>query len=75
MLQACTSGRRPWARPWTGWRDYVSGLVWECLGQEEDVPAEAAPPPRDPRLEWMKNVISKLDQFLFFEYKFMSDLK
>lgn len=41
-------GRRPQARPWRG-RDYISGLVWEYLGQEggssqeEDFPEAATP--------------------------------
>ncbi len=26
------TGRRPWGRPRTCWRDYISHLVWECLG-------------------------------------------
>lgn len=25
-------GARPWGRPRTDWRDYISCLAWECLG-------------------------------------------
>jgi len=37
VLQARTTGRRPWGRPRTHCRDYISNLVWEDLGipQEE----------------------------------------
>ncbi|KAI3375665.1 hypothetical protein L3Q82_003973 [Scortum barcoo] len=32
VFQACPTGRRPWGRPRTRWRDYVSRLAWERLG-------------------------------------------
>ncbi|KAF7641622.1 hypothetical protein LDENG_00275920 [Lucifuga dentata] len=37
VFQACPTGKRPWGRPRTRWRDYISQLAWERLGvpQEE----------------------------------------
>lgn len=38
-----TTGRRPWGRPRTRWRDNVSHLAWRCLGlplELEHVPGE-----------------------------------
>ncbi|KAI3363609.1 hypothetical protein L3Q82_001239 [Scortum barcoo] len=32
VFQACPTGRRPRGRPRTRWRDYVSRLAWERLG-------------------------------------------
>ncbi|KAI3371631.1 hypothetical protein L3Q82_024197, partial [Scortum barcoo] len=32
VFQACPTRRRPWGRPRTRWRDYVSQLAWERLG-------------------------------------------
>ncbi|KAK3526845.1 hypothetical protein QTP86_000734 [Hemibagrus guttatus] len=32
VFQACPTGKRPWGRPRTRWRDYVSRLTWERLG-------------------------------------------
>ncbi|KAK3573226.1 hypothetical protein QTP86_015140, partial [Hemibagrus guttatus] len=32
VFRACPTGKRPWGRPRTCWRDYVSRLAWECLG-------------------------------------------
>ncbi|KAK3561495.1 hypothetical protein QTP86_005996 [Hemibagrus guttatus] len=32
VFRACATGKRPWGRPRTRWRDYVSRLIWECLG-------------------------------------------
>ena len=31
VFQARPAGRRPWGRPRTRWRDYISTLAWECL--------------------------------------------
>ncbi len=28
-FQACPAGRRPWGRPMSGWRAYISALAWE----------------------------------------------
>ncbi|KAK3530440.1 hypothetical protein QTP86_024352 [Hemibagrus guttatus] len=32
VFRACLTGKRPWGRPRTRWRDYVSQLAWEYLG-------------------------------------------
>ncbi|KAK3565994.1 hypothetical protein QTP86_024207 [Hemibagrus guttatus] len=32
VFRACPTGKRPWGRPRTRWRDYVSRLAWERLG-------------------------------------------
>ena len=32
VFRARPTGRRPWGRPRTRWRDYVSQLAWEHLG-------------------------------------------
>ncbi|KAK3561342.1 hypothetical protein QTP86_030646 [Hemibagrus guttatus] len=32
VFWACPTGKRPWGRPRTHWRDYVSRLAWERLG-------------------------------------------
>ncbi|KAK3510969.1 hypothetical protein QTP70_027792 [Hemibagrus guttatus] len=32
VFRACPTGKRPWGRPRTRWRDYVSWLTWERLG-------------------------------------------
>ncbi|KAK3563105.1 hypothetical protein QTP86_016341, partial [Hemibagrus guttatus] len=32
VFRACPTGKRPWGRPKTCWRDYVSRLAWERLG-------------------------------------------
>ncbi|KAK3527289.1 hypothetical protein QTP86_018597 [Hemibagrus guttatus] len=32
VFRACPTGKRPWGRPRTCWRDYVSRLAWERLG-------------------------------------------
>ncbi|KAK3517849.1 hypothetical protein QTP70_020994 [Hemibagrus guttatus] len=32
VFQAYPTGKRPWGRPRTRWRDYVSRLAWERLG-------------------------------------------
>ncbi|KAK3556392.1 hypothetical protein QTP70_007987 [Hemibagrus guttatus] len=32
VFQACPTGKRPWGRPRTRWRDYVFRLAWERLG-------------------------------------------
>ncbi|KAI3369821.1 hypothetical protein L3Q82_024647 [Scortum barcoo] len=32
VFQACPTGRRPYGRPRTCWRDYVSRVAWEHLG-------------------------------------------
>ncbi|KAK3528905.1 hypothetical protein QTP70_012070 [Hemibagrus guttatus] len=32
VFRACPTGKRPWGRPRTRWRDYVFRLAWECLG-------------------------------------------
>jgi len=38
VFQAPPIGRRPWVRPRTCWRDYISLLAWERLGiPQEDV--------------------------------------
>ncbi|TWW67376.1 hypothetical protein D4764_02G0004170 [Takifugu flavidus] len=42
VFRACPSGRRPPGRPRTRWRDYVSQLVWECLGIPPDDLEEVA---------------------------------
>ncbi|XP_056892948.1 PVR cell adhesion molecule related 2 like isoform X5 [Takifugu flavidus] len=42
VFMACPSGRRPPGRPRTRWRDYVSRLVWECLGIPPDELEEVA---------------------------------
>ncbi len=31
VFQACPAGRRPWGRPRSRWRDYISALAWEHL--------------------------------------------
>ena len=31
VFQACPTGRIPWGRPRTRWRDYISFLAWEHL--------------------------------------------
>ncbi|TWW81722.1 hypothetical protein D4764_01G0015370 [Takifugu flavidus] len=36
VFRACPSGGRLLGRPRTRWRDYVSRLVWECLGIPPD---------------------------------------
>ena len=36
-LQSAPTGKRPWVRPRTKWRDYISDLAWSRLGVE---PAE-----------------------------------
>ena len=35
VFRARPTGRRPWGRPRTRWRDYVSRLAWERLGVPE----------------------------------------
>ncbi|TWW61049.1 hypothetical protein D4764_05G0011390 [Takifugu flavidus] len=42
VFRACLSGRRPPGRPRTHWRDFVSRLVWECLGIPPDELEEVA---------------------------------
>ncbi|KAK3527330.1 hypothetical protein QTP86_020254 [Hemibagrus guttatus] len=32
VFRACPTRKRPWGRPRTRWRDYVSRLTWERLG-------------------------------------------
>ncbi|KAI3358475.1 hypothetical protein L3Q82_014705, partial [Scortum barcoo] len=32
VFQVHPTGKRPWGRPKTRWRDYKSHLPWECLG-------------------------------------------
>ncbi|KAL1282365.1 hypothetical protein QQF64_001168 [Cirrhinus molitorella] len=36
VFRACPTGKRPWGRPRTRWRDYVSWLAWERL----EIPTE-----------------------------------
>ncbi|KAK3546351.1 hypothetical protein QTP70_025761, partial [Hemibagrus guttatus] len=44
VFRACPTGKRPWGRPRTRWRDYVFQLAWERLGvppeELEDVTRE-----------------------------------
>ncbi|KAK3518551.1 hypothetical protein QTP70_001607 [Hemibagrus guttatus] len=32
VFRACPTGKKPWGKPRTSWRDYVSRLAWKHLG-------------------------------------------
>lgn len=40
VFQAHPTGRRPWRRPRTQWRDYISHLACECLGIPPGAPGK-----------------------------------
>ncbi|KAK3540202.1 hypothetical protein QTP70_028393 [Hemibagrus guttatus] len=42
VFWACPTGKRPWGRPRTRWRDYVFRLAWECLGVPPEELVEVA---------------------------------
>lgn len=37
VFRAHPSGRRPWGRLRSRWRDYISRLAWKCPGVPQDV--------------------------------------
>ncbi|KAK3572192.1 hypothetical protein QTP86_025596, partial [Hemibagrus guttatus] len=51
VFRACPTGKRPWGRPRTRWRDYVFRLAWERLGVPPEELEEVARE-REP-LRWM----------------------